>query len=156
MARPLYRIIAAGIGLAAVLGCNRKTETAAPAVPAVTEIPTRGSLAIEAKLEEIPAPFPANDLYNYVYIMKYRVLKVLRGKYSDSVILVGHYNPRFARSEITDPMDSLVDGDLTSFNAGDVHLLALTDLDSIGVTPAVEDNYPRDRGKRCFALWASH
>ncbi len=153
MARSAYRIIAAAIFFAAFPGCNRKSDSATPAVVA-TEIPARGSLTIEARLEEIPAPFPANDLYNYVYIMKYRVLKVLRGRYTDSVILVGHYNPRFAREEITDPMDSLVDGDLTSFNPGDIHRLALTDLDSIGVIPAVENNYPQDPGRRWFALWA--
>ena len=150
MARSVSGIIL--FALCLLCGCNQKTGSDAPAAKAV-EIPARGSLAVEARLEEIPAPFPANDLYDYVYIMRYRVLKVLRGTLADSVILVGHYNPRFSRREITDGMDSLVDGDLSSFNPGDVHRLALKDLDSLGVAPKVEDNY-RESGRRWFALWA--
>ena len=131
-------------------GCDKRTESAAN----TTELPLVGGLAVEARLEEIPGPFPANDLYDYVYVMKYRVVKVLRGTYDDSIILVGHYNPRLARSEITGTMDSLVDGSLTSFNPGDVHRLVLTRLDSVW-TQAVEDDYFRDGRARYFARWVS-
>ena len=68
------------------------------------------TLEITARLIEIPGKFPPNDLYNYVYIMKYRVIKVIKGKYSESEILVGHYNPRIPRKQINDKMDNLVDG----------------------------------------------
>jgi hypothetical protein len=33
-----------------------------------------------ARLVEIPGKLPGNDLYNYVYIFKYRVVKVELGK----------------------------------------------------------------------------
>ncbi len=152
MARHLSRIAFVAFSIANLLAmaCNKRTETASTPV----NLPATGALAVEAKLEEVPGPFPANDLYDYVFIMKYRVLKVLRGSYDDSIILVGHYNPRFARSEIHGAMDSLVDGNLTSFNAGDVHQLVLTDMDSAW-TQAMEDGYFRDTRKRYFARWAS-
>jgi hypothetical protein len=130
--------------------CDKHAENAAKS----PSLPATGGLAVEARLEEMPGPFPANDLYDYVFIMKYRVLKVLRGRYDDSIILVGHYNPRMARSEIQGAMDSLVDGDLTSFVVGDVHRLVLTGLDSVW-TQAVEDGYYRDTRPRYFARWVS-
>ena len=150
MARSLFGIIP--LALLLLWGCNGKTESKAPA--AAGAIPSIGTVAVEAQLDEIPAPFPGNDLYNYVYVMRYHVRKVLRGTLADSVILVGHYNPRFARRDIKDGMDSLVDGDLGSFNPGDTHRLALIDFDSLGLAPALEDNY-REPGRRWFALWAS-
>jgi hypothetical protein len=151
MAGPLSRIIFALFSVLALsaTGCNKRAESGG-----TVALPATGGLAIEAKLEEVPGPFPANDLYDYVFIMKYRVLKVLRGSYGDSIILVGHYNPRFARTEIQGAMDSLVDGNLTSFNPGDVHNLVLTGMDSAW-TKAVEDGYFRDTRKRYFARWAS-
>ena len=155
MARRLSRISLAGFSLALFLpvlfltGCDKRAETAKAA-----DLPATGGLAVEARLEELPGPFPANDLYDYVFVMKYRVLKVLRGRYDDSIILVGHYNPRMARSEVAGGMDSLVDGTLTSFHPGDVHQLVLTRLDSAW-TQAVEDNYFRDARARYFARWVS-
>jgi hypothetical protein len=139
------------LSLAALLvtGCGEKKETATTG-----ELPATGSLAVEARLEELPGPFPPNDLYDYVFIMKYRVVKVLRGTYDDSIILVGHYNPRLARTEVEGTMDSLVDGTLTSFNAGDVHRLVLNGMDSVW-TQAVEDNYMREERPRYFARWVS-
>ncbi len=150
MAGSLSRIVFAGYSVIALLmtGCNKRAETRT-----VLDLPMTGGLAVEARLVEIPGPFPANDLYDYVFIMKYRVLKVLRGSYDDSIILVGHYNPRFSRSEIHGAMDSMVDGDLTSFNPGDVHKLVLMPMDSAW-TQAMEDGYFRDTHKRYFARWA--
>ena len=151
MARRLSRLSLGGLTLVLffLAGCDKHAETATK----VDDLPP-GSLALEARLEELPGPFPANDLYDYAFVMKYKVLKVLRGSYDDSIVLVAHYNPRIARSEIQGPMDSLVDGSLTSFNAGDVHRLVLVDLDSAW-TQAVEDGYPRDTHKRYFARWVS-
>ena len=39
-----------------------------------------GSSEVTAQLTEIPGPFPSNDLYNYVYVFKYRVILIHRGK----------------------------------------------------------------------------
>ncbi len=151
MARSLPRLAGCLCVAGLFFACNKREAKTVNAA----DLPKTGSLAVEARLLDLPAPFPANDLYNYVFIMKYRVLKVLRGQYDDSIILVGHYNPRFARPDIHDDMDSLVDGPLTSFQPGDVHLLVLSNLDSLGVTPAIEDNYPRDPHTRYFARWVA-
>jgi hypothetical protein len=155
MARRLPRLSFTGFFLALaaaglVAGCGAREGAGTKAV----ELPGTGSLAVEARLEEVPGPFPANDLYDYVFIMKYRVVKVLRGHYDDSILLVGHYNPRLSRSEIEGTMDSLVDGTLTSFQPGDVHQLVLREMDSVW-TQAVEDGYFRDARKRYFARWVS-
>ncbi len=34
-----------------------------------------GSSEVTAQLTEIPGPFPSNDLYNYVYVFKYKVFR---------------------------------------------------------------------------------
>lgn len=155
MARRLSRLTFADfvplLAAALLLGACGKREDAHAKT---ADLPATGGLVVEARLEEMPGPFPANDLYDYVFIMKYRVVKVLRGAYDDSLILVGHYNPRLARAEVEGAMDSLVDGNLTSFQPGDVHRLALQGLDSVW-TQAVEDGYFRDARPRYFARWVS-
>jgi hypothetical protein len=155
MARRLSRLNSAGLLLLLaaawmLAGCGEREGSGAKAA----ELPATGSLAVDARLEEVPGPFPANDLYDYVFIMKYKVVKVLRGRYDDSIILVGHYNPRLSRSEIEGAMDSLVDGSLASFQPGDVHRLVLQEMDSVW-TQAVEDGYFRDARTRYFARWVS-
>src|SRR5713101_8246861 len=96
----------------ALAACNKKagdsgSEATIPATP-----PVPGDLVITGELQEIPGAFPSNDLYNYAYVMKYKVVKVIQGDYSGEDILVGHYNPRFARAEIHDDQDSLVGGNV--------------------------------------------
>jgi hypothetical protein len=36
-------------------------------------------ISIEGRLTEIPGKMPSNDLYSYVYVFKYKVLKVESG-----------------------------------------------------------------------------
>ncbi len=139
--------------------CKEKTQgesssvatTAAASVPA--KPPVEGELVMTAKLIEIPGAFPANELYNYAYVMKYKVLKVMRGTYTDADILVGHYNPRLAREEIKDEQDSKVGGNVKSFAVGDVHYLVLSQLDGV-YTGAVEDDYFKEKRPRYWASWA--
>jgi hypothetical protein len=114
--------------------------------------PVEGELVMTAELAEIPGSFPANDLYNYAYVMKYRVLKVIQGTYADADILIGHYNPRFARGDIKDEQDPKVGGNVKSFQVGDVHYLVLSHLDGIW-TGSVEDDYFKDKRPRYWALW---
>ncbi len=144
----------------AVLGacaCSKKDEGAAKqsipqsALPA--KPPVDGELVITAKLDDIPGEYPANDIYNYAYIMRYKVIKVVQGSYADSVILVGHYNPRFAREEIKDEQGSKVGGNVKSFTVGDVNYLVLTNLEK-NWNGAVEDGYFKDKRTRYWALWA--
>ena len=130
-------------------------SSASAAVAASTPVkpPVEGELVMTAKLMEIPGSFPANELYNYAYVMKYKVMKVTQGTYGDTDILVGHYNPRMAREEIKDEQDAKVGGNVKSFQVGDVHYLVLSQLDGIW-TGAVEDDYFKEKRARYWALWA--
>ncbi len=112
------------------------------------------TLVIQARLLEIPGAFNSNELYDYLYIFKYRVLKIESGTYSDKEILVGHYNPLVPRSQIRNrKLKSIVKGTVKKFEAGDRHRLTLVSLDDFGWNKAVEDNYELDMTSvRYFAI----
>ncbi len=134
-----------------------KENAAAKESPAAMTLPEKppvaGELVLAAELLEIPGSFPANDLYNYAYVMKYKVVKVVQGSFAESEILVGHYNPRFAREEITDDQNDKVGGNLKSYRVGDIHYLVLSPLEGVW-TGAVEDDFFKDKSKRYWAAWA--
>ena len=146
-------------GLLPLFGCKEKPDPSAqgaaaqanPGAPA--KPPVEGKLVITAELADIPGQFPANELYNYAYVMKYKVVRVIQGSYGEPEILVGHYNPRIARAEIKDEQDAKVGGNVASFQKGDVHYLVLNPLDGEW-TGAVEDEYFNDKRPRWWALWA--
>lgn len=120
---------------------NNSSSPKKTAVKANPENIKADSLVVIARLTEIPGKFPANDLYNYVYIMKYRIVKVVKGEYKGQDILVGEYNPRIARSQIKDKMDQYVNGDVSTFTVGDVQKLVLiTPMEKVW-KDAVEDEY---------------
>jgi hypothetical protein len=102
--------------------------------------PAGDTIKMEARLIEIPGKFPSNDLYNYVYIMKYKVVKVLKGTYVKKEILVGHYNPLIPRDRIKDKMAESVHGNVKRFEVNDRHLLTLFPLEKVW-RDAVEDDY---------------
>lgn len=146
--------------LLSLAACQKKSQesSAASEVPAAglsvpAKPPVEGELVMTAKLLEIPGSFPANDLYNYAFVMKYQVVKVLQGTYGEPDILVGHYNPRFARDEVKDEQDAKVGGNLKSFQVGDVHYLVLSPLDGLW-TGAVEDDFFKEKRPRYWGLWA--
>jgi hypothetical protein len=113
---------------------------------------TPGNLVVEARLTEVLGTLPPNDLYNYVYIFKYKVIRVIEGKLEASEILVGHYNPLKARKDITDKMDAHVDGDVDKIQAGAKHILTLTTPISSVWNEAIEDEYFDEDSIRYFAL----
>jgi hypothetical protein len=155
------RILSVTLSLAlslAFAACKQTPEGAregggSGAAQAPGKPPVEGELVITATLKDIAGPFPANDIYNYAYVMRYEVAKVHQGTYADKDILVGHYNPRLAREEVKDDQDSKVGGNLKSFQVGDTHYLVLSPLDGIW-TGAVEDEYYKDKRVRYWALWA--
>lgn len=132
----------------AAAGTNADADLPVPAQP-----PVAGELVLTAKLIEIPGSFPANDLYNYAYVMKYKVIKVLKGTYADPEILVGHYNPRFARADIKDDQDANVGGNVKSFQVGDIHYLVLSPIEGAW-TGAMEDDFFKEKRGRYWAFWA--
>jgi hypothetical protein len=85
-------------------------------------------------------------------VMKYKVLQVLKGKYFDSIILIGHYNPKIPREEIKDDQDVKVGGNIKSFQVGDIHYLVLAPMEGTW-NGAIEDDYFNDKHKRYWALW---
>lgn len=110
------------------------------------------TLVVTARLVEIPGTFPPNDLYNYVYVMKYRVLEVEEGEYGDKEILVGHYNPLIPRKQINDKMDEYVEGDIEKFEEGAKHRLVLiTPIESVW-NEALEDEYFDQDVDKYYAL----
>jgi hypothetical protein len=112
------------------------------------------TLVVTARIVEIPGTFPPNDLYNYVYVMKYRVLKVEKGEYEGKEILIGHYNPLIPRGQIDDKMDEYVDGNVTKFEKGDKQRLVL--ITPIGKVwnEAMEDEYFDVEDPKYYALKA--
>jgi hypothetical protein len=96
----------------------------APALPAAAQGGAGADpMTVTAKLVEIPTKLPADDLYDYAYVMRY---EVLGGPMDKSTILVAHYKPRQPRAKIKDKMKEFVGGKLRSFNQGDVHKMKLT------------------------------
>ena len=110
------------------------------------------TLKVVARLTEIAGKFPPNDLYDYVYIMKYRIITVESGNIRGKEILVGHYNPCIPRKQITGKMDPFVNGTVTSFIQGDMHrLMLITPVEKVWQN-AIEDEYYDDDATRWYAL----
>lgn len=119
------------------------------------EVTTLGTIEVSARLLEVPARFPSNDLYNYAYVMKYRVEAVHRGHVYAKEILVAHYNPSKPRSRAQDEFSGRVGGHLQRFRAGDVHRMALqAPLDEFWMGGVV-DKYFDQKGVRYWAIWTN-
>jgi hypothetical protein len=103
----------------------------------------QNQVEVTAKLVEIPGKFPPDDLYDYAYVMKY---KVTGGKLDGQTILVAHYKPRRARKKIKDQMNKHVGGKLKRFKQGDVHVMTLDpDLQKIWPGAVIDDFFAADR-----------
>jgi hypothetical protein len=111
------------------------------------------TLVVKARVIEIPGTFVANDLYNYVYVMKYRVLEVKRGVCAEKEILVGQYNPLIPRAKIKDKMDPFVDGDVEKFEEGDTHELTLIlPIDKVWQNEIEDEYFDVDASEKYYAL----
>lgn len=111
------------------------------------------TVIMTAQIVEIPGKFVPNDLYNYVYVMKYRVIKVEKGKYAEKEILVGHYNPLIPRARIKDKMDSLVNGNADKFQVGIKHRLKLiTPISAVWNKEIIDEDYIDSELDEYFAL----
>ncbi len=126
-----------------------------PANEVDTEVSTLGTAEVTAQLIEIPGSFPPNDLYNYAYILKYKVLKVHRGNVPEAEILVAQYNPLKPREQAQDDVSGKLGGHVKSFRAGDVHRMALeSPLDHFWMGGIV-DKYFASTGTRYWAVWTN-
>jgi hypothetical protein len=111
------------------------------------------TIEVTARLQKIPGKFPADELYDYVYIMQYQVEG---GAMDKQTILVGHYKPRRARGEIDDNMKKVVGGTLKRFEVGALHKLTLTpQMRKVWKGAVVDEFFDTDRkSKRYFCLKA--
>ena len=119
---------------------------------AETKEPTP-TIDVTARLVNIPGKFPADDLYDYAYVMQYRVEG---GAMDKQTILVAHYKPRRARAEIDDNMKKVVGGSLKRFDVGALHRLTLTaSMRDVWKGAVVDEFFDTDRkSKRYFCLKA--
>ena len=145
--------VGAGVALIATLflaGCARQVND-------VDEFVTKlGTAEVTAKLLEIPGKFPSNDLYNYAFILKYKVLKVHRGNIpSHGEILVGQYNPLKPREQAADDDSGKIGGHLTAFRAGDIHRMALESPLDKSYMGGIVDKYFGVAGTRYWAVWTN-
>jgi hypothetical protein len=131
-----------------------KKGTTADTGPVINKVQSGNSdtLIVKARLIEIPGTFPPNDLYNYVYIMKYQIVSVEKGQYKGKEILVGEYNPAIPRSQVKDKMDKVVDGNVTKFETGSIHRLVLLKSIDMVWKDAIEDSYFDSDLNKYYAL----
>jgi hypothetical protein len=120
------------------------------AVQAKQPTPT---IDVTARLVKIPGKFPADELYDYAYVMQYQVEG---GAMDKQTILVAHYKPRRARAEIDDSMKKFVGGSLRRFEEGALHRLTLTpSMREVWKGAVVDEFFDSDRkSKRYFCLKA--
>jgi hypothetical protein len=121
------KLLAAAVLLFASLLC---TSCGKPSGGAATgedpNVTTLGTIEVTARLVEIPrGAIFKKDLYNYTTILKYQVLKTHRGQVKGDTIYVGHYNPWKARNAADDDNVKGIGGNLSQFQAGQVHRMAL-------------------------------
>lgn len=117
-----------------------------------TKNDSKSLVVVKARLMEIPSQFPQNNLYNYVYIFKYKVLQVVQGQLKAQEILVGQYNPLQPRDQVHDKMDAVVNGNLKSFQTGQMHELKLSPHLQQYWDGALEDEYFDDDSERWYAV----
>jgi hypothetical protein len=105
--------------------CGKGPDTTGLAA-AYPHFATNGTVEVTARLEEIPdGAIFKRDLYDYATILKYRVLKVHRGKVDGDTLYVGHYNPWKSRLEAADKRAPNIGGNLLQFQVGQSHHMAL-------------------------------
>jgi hypothetical protein len=130
-----------------VVACGGDNHAPSP------EVSTLGSVEVTARLEAIGGEFPPNKLYDYAYVMKYRVLKVHRGTVPDEYIYVGHYNPLKPRAEAQDKFSGKLGGNVTGFKVGDVHRMALEGPLDQHFMGGIIDKHIKEKGPRYWAVW---
>ncbi len=122
--------------------------------PPSKEVTTLGKYEVTARLSQIIGEFPPNKLYDYVYVMKYDVIKVHRGQIESREIYVGHYNPLKSRASATDKFSGRIGGNVERFQVGDVHRMAMdAPLDQIYMGGIIDKHF-KESGTRYWAIWS--
>jgi hypothetical protein len=135
-------------------GCAGSSNSGAGSDP---DLAKRGSIEVTARLVEIPekAIFD-RPRYNYATVLKYDVIEVHRGRVEGQTIYVAHYNPAKPRSEVADGRVPDIGGNLKSFRAGQVHRMALDELDYEKFTGGILNKYSEeDVDPIYWAVWTN-
>lgn len=141
----------AGSTLAAEEKPAAKKVAAEKTAPAVKEAP-KEDIEVTARLVDIPAKFPPEDLYDYAFVMAY---EVVGGKLDKQTIYVAHYKPRQKRKKINDDMKKYVGGKLKRFKVGALHQMKLSpNLKKIWQGAVVDEFSATDR--KSTRYWCLH
>jgi len=137
------------ITLGATLISCKKQAIAQPS----KQVSTLGTVEVTAKLQEIRGDFPPNKLYDYAYVMKYKVLKTHRGSVAGDTIYVAHYNPLKPRATAADKFVKDIGGNVDRFRVGDLHRMALdAPLDQLYMGGII-DKHIQEKATRYWAIW---
>jgi hypothetical protein len=127
-----------------------------PASDVDDKVTTLGDTEVTAQLEEIRGEFVDQTNYDYAFVMRYKVLKVHRGKVDSDTIYVGHYNPLTPRASVADERVKDVGGTLKRFRAGDVHRMALASpMDDCFMGGVINRYFEEYKGPVYWALWTN-
>jgi hypothetical protein len=128
-----------------------------PGDGADAQVTTLGSVEVTARLLEIPeGAIIRKDLYDYATVLKYQVLKVHRGTVKGDVIYIGHYNPFKPRSEAADRRAQGIGGNLRTFQAGQVHRMAMdAPLDDCVMVAVINKYFDERPDPIYWAVWTN-
>jgi hypothetical protein len=148
----LVRITPVLLAAALCASCREPATTGEDA-----QVTSLGCIEVTAQLTEIRGEFPNRINYDYVYVMKYRVLDVHRGELEPgAVIYVGHYNPLKARAAAADARVFGIGGNLTRFRAGNLHRMALeADIDEHYMGGIIDKYFGKKTGPIYWPVWTN-
>jgi hypothetical protein len=136
-------------GIAFCASCSKS-----PASDVNDKVTTLGDTEVTAQLDEIRGEFADQTNYDYAFVMRYKVLKVHRGKVDSDAIYVGHYNPLTPRASVADERVKDVGGTLKRFHAGDIHRMALVSpMDDYFMGGIINRYFEEYKGPVYWALW---
>ena len=148
----LFPFVSVCLLLIATVSCTKF-----PADGKDEEVVKRGSIEVTAQLVEILGEFPPNKLYDYAYVLKYKVLKVHRGQPAGDTILVGQYNPLKPRAKAADKRVEGIGGNLARFKAGDIHRMALEpSIDDAYMGGILNEYAEKEKGPIAWAVWTNY
>jgi hypothetical protein len=143
----MLAILVAVLCSGAAVSCTKTSLAPSP------ELAANGDVEVTAKIVSIGGDFPPNNLYDYVFVMKYRVLQLHRGKVDGEAIFVGHYNPLKPRATAQDKFSGKVGGNVEHFQVGDVHRMALEGPLEEYFMGGIIDKHIKEKGTRYRAVW---
>jgi hypothetical protein len=131
--------------------CSKKPNTGED-----DKVTTLGSIEVTAQLLEIRGKIIDDPLYDYAHVMRYKVLKVHRGKVNSDIIYVGHYNPAEPRSTVADKRVPKIGGNLKRFRAMDIHRMALeVPIDDYYMGGIINKYFGETKAPIYWAVWTN-